>query len=120
MGSEEQDRAELAALEQEAAALAVEDPGVAEDPEPTFLGDGCDVEVAARHARRTLAGAWGVVALVLDEYGDVTFAEAVDGSPSQALELARRTADLQLEDGLRPFAVRCTADSAQVLSIVRF
>lgn len=116
MGSEEQDRAELAALEQEAAALAVED----DQPDEVFIGGGSDVQTAAHHARRTLAGAWGIVALVLDEYGDLTFAEAVDGSPSQALELARRTADLQLEDGLRPFAVRCTADSAQVLSIVRF
>lgn len=111
MGSEEQDRAELAALEEEAAAVALE--GV-------FIGGGSDVQTAAHQARRTLAGAWGVVALVLDEYGDVTYAEAVDASPSQALELARRTADLQLEDGLRPFAVRCAADSAQVLSIVRF
>lgn len=116
MGSEEQDRAELAALEEEAAAIAIED----DQPEEAFVGGGSDVLTAAHHGRRTLAGAWGVVALVLDEYGDVTFAEAVDASPSQALELARRSADLQLEDGLRPFAVRCTADSAQVLSIVRF
>lgn len=116
MGSEEQDRAALAALEQEAAAVALED----DQPEEVFIGGGSDVLTAAHHARRTLAGAWGVVALVLDEYGDVTYAEAVDASPSQALELARRTADLQLEDGLRPFAVRCAADSAQVLSIVRF
>ena len=116
--AEEAELAELQQLEQDA-------PSQPEEPAPTledvaFVAAGPDAADAARAARRTLAGAWGTVALVLDQNGDPVFAEAVDGNQASALEYARRSADLRIEDDLRPFAVRCTADSALVSTIVRF
>lgn len=113
----EAELAELQQLEQEASSPADEPAPALE--EVAFVG-GPDAADAARAARRTLAGAWGTVALVLDQNGDPVFAEAVDGNQASALEYARRSADLRIEDDLRPFAVRCTADSALVSTIVRF
>lgn len=115
------EEAELAALQQlEEDAAATEDPAQTVPADVAFVGAGPDAADAARAARRVLAGAWGTVSLVLDGNGDPVFAEAVDGNQASALEYARRSADLRIEDDLRPFAVRCTADSALVSTIVRF
>lgn len=115
--AEEAELAELQQLEQED---ATPDPTPSIPADVAFVGAGPDAADAARAARRVLAGAWGTVSLVLDGNGDPVFAEAVDGNQASALEYARRSADLRIEDDLRPFAVRCTADSALVSTIVRF
>lgn len=117
--AEEAELAELQQLEQEASSPADEEPSPPIE-DVAFVAADPDAADAARAARRTLAGAWGTVALVLDQNGDAVFAEAVDGNQASALEYARRSADLHIEDDLRPFAVRCTADSALVSTIVRF
>lgn len=100
-----------------------ETPDVADGPDvdEVFIGGGSDSMTAAHHARRALAGAWGTVSVVLDEYGDAVHVEVIpDGNTATALELARRTADLAIDDGLRPFAVRCTSEAAQVTTLVQF